>query len=181
MSFFFRLSSILAVLTLFACTPSAPEIPSCRVSDSLALEFPDIQDHDYDAAACIITSGNTVLMIRHRLSGKLDFAGGGKSEGKDGDKSAACNAHRETWEETGFNVEVKQFLGTTSRGLLLFGCDLNAGLNDLPTIFDAPPWAAVEVKSLEKVDPFMLDHNDLRFSDDLIPLRDGYIAIKNKQ
>jgi 8-oxo-dGTP pyrophosphatase MutT (NUDIX family) len=120
-------------------------------------------------------------MIRHRLSGKLDFAGGGKSEGQDGDKLAACTAHRETWEETGFNVEVKQFLGTTSRGLLLFGCDLNAGLNDLPNIFDAPPWAAVEVKSLEKIDPFMLGHGDLRFSDDLIPLRDGYIAIKNKQ
>lgn len=181
MSFLFRLSAILAVLPLFSCTPDAPNDPVCRVAESLVLTNVNPNEGQYEAAACIIKTGNKVLMIRHRLSGKLDFPGGGKSHNNESEQSLACTAHRETWEETGFNVEIQQFLGTTARGLALLGCGLDAGLDDLPNTFDAPPWSVIEVLALEKVDPFLLNHDDLRFSDDLIPLRDGYIAIKNKQ
>lgn len=180
MSFFFRLSAILAVLPLFSCTPSSPEDPACRVSDSLLSKSAEFAAFEYEAAACIVKTENKVLMIRHRLSGKLDFPGGGRSNSENSALSAACTAHRETWEETGFNVEVHQFLGTTKSGLLLFGCNLEAGLNTLPDVFDAPPWARLEVMSLEKIDPFLIDHKVLRFSDDLVPLRDGYIAFKDK-
>ena len=71
------------------------------------------------AAACLIKTKDKVLLVKHRLSGKLDFPGGGLHE----NETVACTAHRETWEETGFNVEVTQYLSTTPNGLVIFGCD----------------------------------------------------------
>ena len=59
-------------------------------------------------------------------------------------------------------------------GLAIFGCDLDAGIETLPDAFDAPPWAKLEIKKLVKADPFTLDHDAMRFADDLILLRDGY-------
>jgi 8-oxo-dGTP pyrophosphatase MutT (NUDIX family) len=129
------------------------------------------------AAACLVKTNNKVLLVEHRLSGKLDFPGGGVLE----NESVACTAHRETWEETGFNVEVTQYLSTISNGLAIFGCDLDAGIETLPDAFDAPPWAKLEIKKLVKADPFTLDHDAMRFADDLIPLRDGYTQFDIKQ
>ena len=128
-------------------------------------------------AACIIESQEKVVLIRHRLTGKLDFPGGGFS----GDNSTACTAHRETWEETGFNVSVETYLAKTNNGLLLFGCDLDAGIDTLPDVFEPPPWATIEVSAIEKVDPFLIDHQDLRFEDDLILLRDSFISFDAKK
>lgn len=173
MSFLFRLSAILAVLTLFACSEAIPNDPACRIKDDLGPpNGGKILPKTFTAAACVIKTNGNILLIRHRLSGKLDFPGGGRVDGV----SAACTAHRETWEETGFNVEVQQYLGQSSNGLLLFGCHIDAGLDLLPDVFDAPGWAAVEVTALEKVDPFLLTHDDLRFADDLVTLRDAYTA-----
>lgn len=145
----------------------------CRVSDSLPLDETEsaiLANVSPTGAACLIKSNEKVLLIKHRLSGKLDFPGGGLLSGE----SIACTAHRETWEETGFNVEVRQYLSTTANGLVLFGCHVDAGLETLPNEFDAPPWAKLEVITLIKADPFSLSQNSMRFKDDLIPLRDGY-------
>ncbi len=180
MYFLIRLSAILAVLTLFSCSPSIPSTPYCRVSDVLQGELSNSnnsQFNDFFAAACLIKTQNDVLLIRHRLSGKLDFPGGGRKD----NESAACTAHRETWEEIGLNVEIQQFLGTTSNGLLLFGCHTQAGVASLPNRFEPPSWATLEVDTIEKADPFLLRHNAMRFPDDLIPLRDGYVAYKTKK
>ena len=169
----FRLSAIFAVLTLFACSQSSPNAPVCRVSDTLLSQENQVDENRSTAliaAACLIKTNSKVLLVEHRLSGKLDFPGGGLLE----NESVACTAHRETWEETGFNVEVTQYLSTTPNGLAIFGCDLDAGIEALPDAFDAPPWAKLEIKKLVKADPFTLDHDAMRFADDLIPLRDGY-------
>jgi len=176
MSFLFRLSVIFAVLTLLGCSESIPNTPACRMHKNLSKVHLDSSADTFKAAACVIKTNNRLLLIRHRLSGKLDFPGGGRIDGV----SAACTAHRETWEETGFNVEVQQFLGQSSNGLLLFGCYTDAGLDVLPEVFDAPAWATVEVTALEKVDPFLLTHDDLRFADDLVVLRDAYTAYSVK-
>ena len=176
----FRLSAIFAVLTLFACSQPFPSSPMCRVSDALLSEsFHSGASTNISpvGAACLIKTGKDVLLVEHRLSGKLDFPGGTL----DDNESLACTAHRETWEETGFNVEVSAYLSTTSNGLVLFGCNLDAGIERLPASFDAPHWAKIEVVRLVKADPFMLDHDALRFADDLIPLRDGYTQFDIKQ
>ena len=176
----FRLSAIFAVLTLFACSQSSPSAPVCRVSDALLAQKvgSDVEGKITPiAAACLIKAKDKVLLVKHRLSGKLDFPGGGLQE----NETVACTAHRETWEETGFNVEVTQYLSSTPNGLVIFGCDLDAGVETLPDTFDAPPWAKLEVIKLVKVDPFKLDHESMRFADDLIPLRDGYTQFVIKQ
>ncbi|MCU7553066.1 NUDIX hydrolase [Alteromonas sp. ASW11-19] len=159
----FRLSVILAVLTIFGCADNAPQPPVCRTSASVSIEG--------SAAACIIRTQNTLLFITHRLSGKLDVPGGGRTD----DSSLACTAHRETWEETGLNVEVGPVLGTTANGMVLFYCAESANLAALPSEFAAPGWAAVEVAGLQKTSPFELRHEQLRFADDLVPLRDAFV------
>lgn len=120
-------------------------------------------------------SGDTALLIRHRLTGRLDFPAGGRQS----DESLQCTAHRETWEETGFNVEVREQLATTASGMPIFHCIADASLNQLPAQFDAPGWSALEVQRLEKVDPFLIDKDAMRFADDLIPLRDAYVKAGN--
>lgn len=159
----FRLSVILAVLTIFGCADSAPAPPVCRSSAPASVEG--------NAAACIIRTQHTLLFIQHRLTGRLDVPGGGRQQ----DSSLACTAHRETWEETGLNVEVGAVLGTTSHGMVLFHCTQTANLAALPAEFAAPDWAAVEVSGLHKVSPFDLRHEQLRFADDLVPLRDAFV------
>lgn len=169
MSIHFRLSSILVVLTLFGCTKTVPEAPFCRSTNN--------DEHTQGAAACIIKVQSKALLIKHRLSNRLDFPGGGKRDGE----SLVCAAHRETWEETGFNVEVGEKLAVTQNGLALFECTLNAGVEHLPDVFDAPPWAKLEVIELVQADPFLLTHIELRFPDDLIAFRDSFNKIKHRQ
>lgn len=160
-----RLSVIFAVLTIIGCSADAPAPPMCRDASEYA--------GNNDNAACLIRTDDRLLLIRHRLSGKLDLPGGGKREGE----TLACAAHRETWEETGLNVMVADVLGTSANGLVIFHCQEQANLAALPDEFSPPDWASLEVTSLHKVNPFELEHDDLRFADDLLPLRDGFVTI----
>lgn len=166
MNIIFRLSAIFVVLTLFGCTKPSPEAPFCRTTNKTS--------HNEDDAACVVRVQHAVLLIRHRLSNRFDFPGGGRQ----GEESLACTAHRETWEETGFNVEVRSKLAVTPKGLALFECHLDAGIDSLPDYFDPPHWATLEVIAVVKKDPFLLRHDELRFPDDLILLRDSYTAIE---
>ncbi|WP_421133574.1 NUDIX hydrolase [Alteromonas sp. A079] len=164
----FRLSFILVVLTLLGCDAEPPSSPACRN----VLQHDEFTSSLSRAAGCVIVTEGKMLFITHRLSGKLDIPGGGQ----DDNESLACTAHRETWEETGFNVEVNDVVGTTSKGMTLFSCHLDAGIAKLPDAFAPPPWRKIEVISLQKHDPFTLTHDALRFPDDLIPLRDAFIV-----
>ncbi|MDO6565706.1 NUDIX hydrolase [Alteromonas sp. 1_MG-2023] len=146
-----------------------PEAPFCRSVNNAK--------HTQETAACIIKVQNRALLIKHRLSNRLDFPGGGKKD----NESLACAAHRETWEETGFNVEVGRKLAVTKNNLALFECTLDAGVELLPNVFDAPPWAKLEVVELVQADPFMLTHVELRFPDDLIVFRDSFNQIEPRK
>ena len=162
------LSLIFGVLPFFGCVAERPAAPMCRTT------APDSQG---SAAACIIRSEQQLLFIDHRLSGKLDVPGGGRRE----DESLPCAAHRETWEETGLNVEVGPQAGRTSHGMVLYICWEQANLAALPDRFEPPPWADVEVSDLVKADPFSLQPDNLRFADDLIPFRDAFVFANDHQ
>lgn len=164
----FRLTFIFVVLTLLGCGSEPPSSPACR-----SVQQPDeLISSTSRAAGCIIVTESKMLFVTHRLSGMLDIPGGGKND----DETLACTAHRETWEETGFNVEVRHVVGTTSNGMTLFSCHLDAGIAELPDVFAPPPWGKIEISSLQKHDPFLLTHETLRFPDDLIPFRDAFIV-----
>lgn len=164
----FVLSFIFGVLPLLGCISERPAAPVCRTS------APDSQG---SAAACIIRTGQHMLFIEHRLTAKLDVPGGGRQD----DESLPCAAHRETWEETGLNVEVGPPAGRTSHGMVLYLCWENADLATLPDTFGPPPWAHAEVSNLVKANPFMLQPDDLRFADDLILFRDAYVFANDHQ
>lgn len=166
MTLLLRLTAFFVLSTFFGCTQDSPPPPTCRTSVDLSVQS--------DAAACLIISSNTVLLVVHKRSGKLDLPAGGSKQGE----STQCTAHRETWEETGLNVEVGRQLATTSHNNPIFLCTEESGLAALPASFNAPPWSQWEVSKLVKVNPFDLHNDQLRFKDDLIPLRDAFIQAR---
>lgn len=176
MSFFLHLSAILAVLTLFACSPLEPSPPECRranAQDSPPSNVNILSDGEFSAAACVIKTQEQVLLIKNKYSGKLDLP----KEKRTKRLSPACIAHRGVWTQTGFNAEVNEYLGLTNEGVMLFNCKVDAGLDTLPHSFSPPEWAKQRVLSLEKVNPFLLGHDAMHNADDLIPLRDSYTKL----
>ncbi|MBT0585314.1 NUDIX hydrolase [Alteromonas oceanisediminis] len=159
-----RHSAILGVVLLGACSESSPANPTCRSSVTSPVPSGAL-------AACVIVDRQHLLTIGHRLSGKLDLPGGtGSSE-----ESAACTAHRETFEETGLNVEVTELIGTTDSGLWLFACQPSGGFGSADPMA-VPPWALAEVSSVQWIDPFTLTHNDWRFADQHVVINDAFVA-----
>lgn len=161
---------ILSACLLTACTTEAPNAPICRIQEQ-HLEASE------GNAGCIIRVGQRLLTIRHRYSGGLDVPGGTAQEGE----SAQCTAHRETWEETGFNVEVGEYLGETQLGLRLYSCQMDDDFGGELLQFPVPDWADAEVKSLQLTDPFSTTHKDWRFPDQLVSLREYFVAAGNAE
>ena len=124
---------ILVVLTLAlagGCDLHPPS-PPCRVADP---------QPDYHAnAGCVILADNHVLVLthrRHRKGGKLGIPGGAQ----EGDESAQCTAHRETWEETGLDVRVGEMLGRMRYGFTLYRCHTDETMD--PEEKPGLPWYA---------------------------------------
>ena len=69
-------------------------------------------DSEFNAAACVIKTQEQVLLIKNKYSDKLDLP----KEKRTNTLSAACIAHRGAWTQTGFNVEVNEYLGVTNEG-----------------------------------------------------------------
>ena len=164
-------SAILSVLLLSACSEPIPSPPHCRSSVIL-------EQHEATGAGCVITASKQLLVIHHRLSGKFDIPAGGVND----NESLACAAHRETFEETGLNVAVIDFLGTTDSGLALFSCMPSGGLlpEKYPTL-PVPDWATTEVDGIEWIDPFTLRHENWRYPDQLVEVRDAFVVASKQQ
>ena len=166
-----RHSTFIGMLALAACSDSPPLPPHCRVIE----ELPEISTV---AAGCIVTSNNQLLVIRHRLSGKLDIPAGGVNEVE----TSACAAHRETFEETGINTLVNAHLSITQSGLALFSCVQQSGFDaDKYAKIPVPEWSTTEVEEIQWVDPFELSHQDLRYPDQLAEIRDAFVKAARQQ
>lgn len=124
----------LALAGLAAACAESP--PPCRVDTLHA----DTRRGD---AGCLIASDEKVLLVVHRIGGKLGFPGGGAH----GDELAQCAAHRETWEETGLDVTVGPLVREFREGFLLYACDPGGEV----TSTSAPAleaWSNLEVTEL---------------------------------
>ena len=117
------------------------------------------------------------MTIRHKYSGKLDLPGGTSDPGE----SAQCTAHRETWEETGFNVEVGELLATKESGFQFYACSLAGGFTGEINEFPVPEWAKSEVTGIQLVDPFVIDAESLRFEEDLLLIRQMFNQVPRPQ
>lgn len=145
------------------CTSENLPAPMCRVDTVVA------QDISANAG-CIIRVRNSLVTITHKRSDKLDIPGGTS----DGKESAACTAHRETWEETGFNVEVKQLLGKNENGFHYYACQLSGDFTGEITEFPLPDSARGEVTQIRLLDPFDITEQQWRFRNRLPALREMF-------
>lgn len=147
-----------------------PELgePACRVAPETAQ--PEIAD-----AVCVVRLDDKLLTVTHRLSGKFDLPGGTSNQSE----TAQCTAHRETWEETGFNVEVGMLLHVNPDGLRYYACQLSGNFDGQLTEFPVPDWARVEVSSIQLIDPFKISNHQWRFNNRLNNLRGMFNKVKN--
>ncbi|MTI14004.1 NUDIX hydrolase [Sansalvadorimonas verongulae] len=96
-----------SLLVLSGCEKTPP--PDC----------PYTSDTDAGAnAGCLITRGDDVLIITMRLTGKQSIPGGTTDIGE----SPRCTAHRETFEETGVQVNVHELLDKFDNGFHVYRC-----------------------------------------------------------
>lgn len=72
-------------------------------------------------AGCFVKKGDTMLAVKLTYDGnKFDIPGGRT----DGHEPATKTAERETWEESGYSVEVGELLATVRGGFHIFRCRL---------------------------------------------------------
>lgn len=146
----------ISALGLIGCSKEAPSEPACRVKEQ---ETPKTIAN----GACIIRLGDQLLTVTHRLSGRLDVPGGTTNN----IESSQCTAHREVWEETGFNVEVGDWLGTSQQGMRFYGCKLAGHFNGELQSFPLPAWSNTEVDSIQLLDPFEISDKEWRYPNQL--------------
>lgn len=164
----FKLLLFISVLVLVACTKPPPS-PTCRI----AKEF----NADYKGpAGCLIRVQNSLLVIQYGSSGQYDVPFGEPIL----EESAQCTAHRQTWEQTGFNVEVDQLLGVSQSGMMLFSCVMNSGFTSDDGPLEPPSWADNDIQQIEFIRPFDTRYNAWQQPDNLIMYRDGFVAVRDE-
>lgn len=130
-------------LMLAGCDSAPPETPMCRVNDAHV-------DEAHGDAGCIIRVNNKLVTLGGIRAGHLDIPGG---KGK-ADELSQCTAHRETFEETGFNVEVGKLLGVAENGFRFYHCTLPDDVGADIDKFPVPEGAKSEVAFIKLTDPF---------------------------
>lgn len=151
------------------CTQPPPS-PTCRIAK--------VSIADYAGpAGCLIRVQDTLLIIKNNSTGQYDVPFGEPIS----KESAQCTAHRNTWLQTGFNVEVDQLLGVTQSGIKLFSCTLSAGFTSEDGPIKPPNWADNDVQQIEFISPFDTRYDAWSQPDNHIMYRDGFVLMKGER
>lgn len=118
---------------------------------------PDAKVERSGNAGCLIVDNSRLLALRLRFGGEWGIPGGATQ----GEESAQCTAHRETWEETGLDVTVGEHLHRFDNGFSLYRCRIDSAADPRETKTN-DPW---EISAVEWIDPSTLNKNDWRFPD----------------
>lgn len=135
---------------LFAVTACAAT-PNCRLGS-------EVQSPAPANAGCMVRVDDHLLVVRDRYSGRLGFPAGGSIP----PESAACTAHRETWEETGYRVEVVRLLAEFPGGFRLYQCQITEPVEVRATV-PRPPQAMLEIEAIHWLNPYAIEPRDWRF------------------
>lgn len=101
-------------------------------------------------------------MVKQRFTGRYSLPGG-HSKGRE---SAQCTAHRETWEESGLNVQVGPLLGVFGEEFRLYECwpadpgYIIGSTNKIPAV------GMIEVTGAHWVVPSALKLKEWRYPED---------------
>jgi hypothetical protein len=157
------------LLIMVACSREIPSDPSCRLANDQTPAPPS-------AAACLIKSGDALLMLTLSGSQTLQLPNGPEKMGQ----SAQCTAHQATWKMTGLNVEVGKLLFLTNQ-VAYYDCNAQSsfplGMRALPV----PEWAKHSVEDINWVNLFRAKQEDLSPTLDLIQLREGFTELSSKK
>lgn len=93
-------------------------LPACAATTEDCGQLPD--DQTIGNAGCMIVQDGKLLMIQQRISGLWALPGGTAEPGE----RAVCTAQRETYEETGFRVQVRHKIREFGNGFQLYSCEL---------------------------------------------------------
>lgn len=160
---------ITALFVLSACSDKTYSDPSCRIKTSAISSYKG-------SGTCIIRLQDKLLVVQY------SDANYGLAKTHDINKdSAQCTAHRALWQQTGFNAEVQRALGITTDGTWLFKCEIDSGYTGEERPFPPAPWSANEISSIQFIDPFEIPINMWRNPDELIVVRDAFVASKDEQ
>ena len=93
--------------------------PKCDVSKELK------SDTSQANAGCLIVQDGKILMTKAAFTGKFAIPGGSRKQGE----VSTCTAHRETFEETGLDVQVEKRIITATNGFEIFLCTPKTPIN----------------------------------------------------
>lgn len=139
----------------------------CRLAETLQADPPD-------DGACLIRVENRLLVISLEADGKYVLPGGYSQP----QQSAQCTAHHHTWMQTGFNVEVRQYLGTNAQGKHFYQCNLAGDFSGELTHFPVPDWAPLQISRIEFIDPFAIDERQWHGGNELTVIRGMFNKVK---
>ena len=100
---------VLFSLILMSCQWSAPPCPDTSA------QAPAL------SAGCLVVIDGSLLVVTER-SGKISIPGGSSKDAE----SPRCTAHRETWEETGLNLQPAELIQVFDTGFHLYECVVHA-------------------------------------------------------
>jgi 8-oxo-dGTP pyrophosphatase MutT (NUDIX family) len=160
-----RMLPIVLLPVLALAPPPAGGAPPCRLQ-------PGIDDQHAGNAGCLVRVGDRMLVLRHRWGGYLGLPGGRSDPGE----TARCTAHRETWEETGLDVEVGQLLMGFVNGFSVFACRTAEPL-PADAELELPDHATNEVRALMLSNPDDISAEDWRFPSQWGPIRAIFLLV----
>jgi 8-oxo-dGTP diphosphatase len=93
------------------------------------------------------------VLVVESLQGLVNLPGGSSKEGE----AARCAAHRETWEETGLNLQVGELIKVLDTGFHLYRCDFTIKSGEID-----PPFR-LEVRRAYLLSPDDFNEYEWRF------------------
>ncbi len=154
----------LSLLWLTACTEVPPFAPDCRSDLTQALPASP-------RVACIVVEGHLMLSLQGQDNPHFTLPGGTRQA----DERAQCAAHRNLWEQTGFNARITRYLGQDPQGTAYFLCPLENGLGPADMPMPAPPWNTGDDIRLTYIDPFAITHKDWADPEGLLWVRQHFV------
>lgn len=142
------IAAAIVVAPLAACSGGAPPCPFKGAADTAP------------SAGCFVESAQGLLLVQG-LNGKLSPPGGSSEPGE----SAQCTAFRETWEETGLQLQPRELLEVFDTGFHLYRCDRDAWSGEID-----PP-GRLEVRGAFFVPAARFDRYEWRYPDQQLRLQ----------
>lgn len=137
-----RLNFVLVLSLLVACSEAGPTCPYSGPGDRAP------------SAGCFTVADGKLLLVEG-FNGKVSLPGGSSRAGE----SAQCTAFRETWEETGLQLQPRELLRVFDTGFHLYRCERDAHSGDIR------PSLRFEVRAVYFLAPERFEEYEWRFPD----------------